>query len=325
LICAKLDPLHMFFSTPSTRDAFAHVSHTFSHESEDNATYYDINKEISWNSAWLSQITLSAATNFSPKGLIPPAITGLHNGDALQAWWDNGIRACVGDNTRSVLMNSQNEHWPYMTTKAANGFDGMQVTPRWATNIYYNCDSSDCTVKEWIDTSLGAVGNITTLLAIERAANSRHLLGLHHDPFMFHQANLRYTDVANTIVNGASGKYSLLQMWVETVTNEMTRLVNWPLITLKHDDISASFAARMARDNCVPAMSYTLSSDSKSITGVVVTTSTNSCSVPIPVTVPGAITNTGYTTEQIGSDPLTVWVPMTGKPVSLTFKTPVVL
>jgi len=323
--CIKLDSLYTFFSNPTYRDAFAHVSHTFTHEAENNATYSDINKEISWNKAWLTQSTLAAATNFSPKGLIPPAITGLHNGDALQAWYDNGIRSCVGDNTRSVLMNTQNEHWPYITTKAANGFDGMQVTPRWATNIYYNCDSSDCTVQEWINTSAGASGTIATLLDIERAANSRHLLGLHHDPFMFHQANLRYTDVTSTVVNGASGKYSLLQMWVETVLNEMTRLVNWPIVTLKHDDISASFASRMARDQCTPAMSYTLSSDAKTITGVVVTATGNTCSVPIPVTVPGAITNSGFTTEQIGTDPLTVWVPLSGSPVSLTLKTPVAL
>lgn len=28
--------------------------------------------------------------------------------------------------------------WPLMTTVALNGYDGVQITPRWATNIYYN-------------------------------------------------------------------------------------------------------------------------------------------------------------------------------------------
>jgi hypothetical protein len=41
---------------------------------------------------------------------------------------------------------------------------------------------------------------------------------------MFHQANLRQTDVANTVVNGVSQKLSLIQIWVETVVVEMTRL-----------------------------------------------------------------------------------------------------
>jgi len=43
---------------------------------------------------------------FSSNGIIPPAITGLHNGDAIRAWHDAGIRNVVGDNTRPSLMNS---------------------------------------------------------------------------------------------------------------------------------------------------------------------------------------------------------------------------
>lgn len=88
------------------RDSFSHISHTFTHESLDNASYYDVVKEISWNQAWLAQIGLSNAQRFSGIGLIPPAITGLHNGDALRAWWNNGIRNVVGDNTRPALLNT---------------------------------------------------------------------------------------------------------------------------------------------------------------------------------------------------------------------------
>jgi hypothetical protein len=82
-------------------------------------------------------VGLAAASKFST-GIIPPAITGLHNGDALRAWSDRGITNVVGDNTRPVLLNPVNEYWPLITTVAANGFAGMQITPRWATNIYYN-------------------------------------------------------------------------------------------------------------------------------------------------------------------------------------------
>jgi hypothetical protein len=62
----------------------------------------------------------------------------MHNGDAIKAWIDGGVTHVVGDNTRSVLMNQQNEMWPLMTTVAANGYAGAQINPRWATNIYYN-------------------------------------------------------------------------------------------------------------------------------------------------------------------------------------------
>jgi hypothetical protein len=135
--CTNLDSLKTWWATASNRDAFAHISHTFTHEDEDNATYFDVYQEISWNQAWLTQVGIAAASKFST-GLIPPAISGLHNGDALRAWSDRGITNVVGDNTRPVLLNPVNEYWPLITTVAANGFAGMQITPRWATNIYYN-------------------------------------------------------------------------------------------------------------------------------------------------------------------------------------------
>lgn len=131
-----------------------------------------------------------------------------------------------------------NEHWPLISTIEENGFAGIQITPRWATNIYYNCDLPDCTVLEWQVTSAGDPnGNITTLLALELQTNTRHLLGLHHDAFMFHQANLRFTGAAEYTINGVTAQLSLFQAWVETVTQEFTRLVTWPILTYKHDDV----------------------------------------------------------------------------------------
>ena len=105
-VCTNLDALKIWWATPANRDVFAHVSHTFTHEDENNATYYDVTREISWNAAWLSQVGIASASKFSPKGIIPPAITGLHNGDALRAWKDNGIVNVVGDNTRPALLNT---------------------------------------------------------------------------------------------------------------------------------------------------------------------------------------------------------------------------
>jgi hypothetical protein len=105
LTCASSDALAKWFQTPANRDAFAHISHTFAHESLNNATYSDANREIFFNKQWMSQVGISAASKFSAKGLIPPAITGLHNGDAIKAFMDNGITAVVGDNTRPVLKN----------------------------------------------------------------------------------------------------------------------------------------------------------------------------------------------------------------------------
>lgn len=130
LACTQLDDLGAWFQVASNRNQLAHISHTFSHLNLDNSTYSDTYKEIQFNQAFLAQVGLSSAT-FSPKGIIPPAISGLHNGDALRAWHDLGITAVVGDSSRPLLLNQQNEFWPYTTTVAQDGYDGMIVIPRW--------------------------------------------------------------------------------------------------------------------------------------------------------------------------------------------------
>lgn len=238
--CAQLDPVATWFK--NNPNVFAAVSHTFSHEELNNATYNDANREIYFNIAWMKQIGISAGNKFSPKGLIPPAITGLHNGDAIKAWMDNGIRFVVGDNTRPVLRNS-NPFYALTTTVAGNGYAGLTVIPRWATTIYYNCDTQACTTNEWIATS-GGSGTFTNLLNDARTVNTRYLLGLHPDPYMFHQANMRWGDTDQITVGNQSGKLSLMQIWVETITQELLRLTNWPVSSLTHDNLGQLFLDR---------------------------------------------------------------------------------
>ncbi len=93
--CLARDPLSTWFTNSANLNTFAHISHTFTHEDENNATYFDVNREITWNQAWLAQSGIAGAAKFSPNGIIPPAITGLHNGDAIKAWLDNGITHVV--------------------------------------------------------------------------------------------------------------------------------------------------------------------------------------------------------------------------------------
>jgi hypothetical protein len=234
--CLNLDPLKKFFDTNVQH--FTTITHTFTHEDEDNATYADVIKEIQWNQKWLAQSGIGAGDNFTPNGLIPPAITGLHNGDALRAWHDSGLTQCVGDNSRPVLRNQQNDMWPYITEEDANGFAGIQVNGRWPTRIYYNCDTANCTTQEWIDTSAG-VGGFDDLLAAEKADTMRYLAGLYHDAFMFHQANLRTTNNPGTAtINGVPKTLGIFQAWVETIVNEFVRVFDWPMLSLKQIDVS---------------------------------------------------------------------------------------
>ena len=318
LACCQLDKLATWFMTPANRDAFAHVSHTFTHLNLNNATYSDASKEIFFNQAWMKQVGIDAG-NFSPAGLIPPAITGMHNGDVIKAWLDNGITNVVGDNSRPILMNTDNVHHLLHSTVAANGYAGLNIMPRWPTSIYYDCDTQACTTQEWTDTSAGT-GKFADLLAFEKDVTSRYLFGLRHDPYMFHQANMRATGVSAYKV-GSQSVNSLLQIWVETVIQELVRLTNWPVTTLKHDDIAKSFLDREARDKCSPQLSYSYSADGKSITGATVSTANgNTCSVPVPVTFPGtaSVSSGSATSDKLGSEPLIMWATMSGSPVTFS-------
>lgn len=323
IACAKLDNLASWFMVPSNRDVFKHISHTFTHMNLDNSTYHDTAREIFFNQAWLKQVNITQGI-FSANGLIPPAITGMHNGDAIKAWIDNGITNVVGDNSRPVLMNPDHVHWPLISNTSENGYAGLNIMPRWPTSIYFDCDTQACTTQEWTDTASGD-GSFTDLLAFELDATIRYLFGLRHDPYMFHQANLRTTGVGSYKV-GSQTVNSLLQIWVETMIQEFTRISNWPVTTLKHDDTAQTFLDRMARDQCSPQLSYTYSSDGKSITGATVTANGNTCSVPIPVTFPGTATASGSTTsDKVGSEPLILWAKLSGSPVTFTLGSPVKL
>ncbi|KAL4782045.1 hypothetical protein BJX76DRAFT_369411 [Aspergillus varians] len=319
--CTNADSLLVWFQ--DHLNDYAYISHTFTHLEQNNATFSDINKEISFNQAWLEQTGFSAANRFTSNGIIPPAITGLHNGDALRAWSENGITNCVGDNTRPALLNTQNPMWPLFTTVATNGFDGVQINPRFATRIYYNCDTPACTTQEWIDTSAGA-GNFDDLLAVERSETLRHFFSLARDPYMFHQANLRNVGIDPITVNGETGQFSIFQAWVETIVAEFTRLVTWPVVSTTHQQMSDYFLQRYRRDQCGYTLSYILSNNQ--ITGVTVSANGNTCDAAIPVTFPDAPSNTqGFTTEQLGSDPVTVWAQLSGSPVTFTLTSPIAL
>ncbi|CRK16891.1 hypothetical protein BN1708_017523, partial [Verticillium longisporum] len=166
---------------------------------------------------------------------------------------------------------------------------------------------AECTTREWIETSAGK-GDFNSLLDNARAENTRHLLGLHADPYMFHQANMRQIDMPSITVGSQTGKMSLIMSWVETITQEMGRLTNWPITSLKHDDIGKSFSDRMALDQCEPKLSYSYSNGT-TISSVTVSAKGNSCSVPVPVTIPaGTVTSSGAVkADQVGSEPPIQW------------------
>ncbi|KAK7430755.1 hypothetical protein QQZ08_002799 [Neonectria magnoliae] len=185
--CAALDEFASWFMKP---DNINHFAHTFTHLELKNATYADTSREIHFNQDWMAQLGIDKAARFSARGLIPPAIIGLHNADVMKAWMDNDIyHVVVITPARSYAMRTA-KYWPWVSTVASNGYDGLIIIPRFATTIYYNCYTAECTTREWIATSAGS-GDYTSLLNQARTDNTRYLLSLMDGPYMFHQANMR--------------------------------------------------------------------------------------------------------------------------------------
>jgi hypothetical protein len=89
------------------------------------------------------------------------------------------------------------------------------------------------------------------------------------------------------------------------------------LIILKIQ-IAEIFNRRMLLDACKPIIQFTTTGGK--VSGFAVSCNSNTCQVPIPVTVARNLSDTkGFITEQLGSDPLTLWVKLDGEPVSFTF------
>jgi len=118
-------------------------------------------------------------------------------------------------------------------------------------------------------------------------------------------------------------------MWAETIGAKFVELTNWPLIALKEDDLITVYTQRMAKDQCNPStqLIYSANGNATVVTGFTVDASNHVCSVPIPVTLPsGSVTNLqGSTTEQVGNDPLTLWVTLSGAPKTFTLTQPITL
>lgn len=323
--CAALDDFASWFMVADNRNQFAHISHTFTHMGLNNATYHDASREIKFNQEWMAQTGIDQATRFSKNSLIPPAITGLHNGDVIQAWMDNGIYYVVGDNTRPLLRYTANPYWPLISNVADNGYDGLVIIPRWSTAIYYNCNTMTCDLNEWIATSAGS-GDFFTLLDNSKASTIRSLMSLQADAYMFHQANMHQTTVETTTIGDQTGKMSLVMLWTETMVQEMVRLTNWPLTSVKQDDLAQYFMDRKTVDLCNPKLSYVFSDDGHSIKAVTVTADGNTCAKPVPITIPsGSATASGgsITADVVGSEPPIQWVTLSGSPVTVTLASPI--
>ncbi|KAJ3026609.1 UNVERIFIED_CONTAM: hypothetical protein HDU68_005389 [Siphonaria sp. JEL0065] len=328
-----LDPLYNFFSASgnltSVTSKFLWCSHTFTHEIFNNNTYSDVINELSFNFHLASIWGLDSQPFWSNRSMVTPGISGIFNADALQALHDFGIVGVVGDSSRSKTLNSiRPRYWPLFTTVDDNGFDGIVVVPRQSASIYFNSTNQEYNTILY-NNIYGDASTFSDIMSREVKRNLRNLALLSWQPSMFHQANLRNADLPVVTAGSGTGKLGLMQQWVESVFGAWAQISNWPVLTVKQDDLTQKFVNRYIYENAGVSVVQIVGITSSGATaaGFNVTANTNCIA---PVTLPSSITATdigtlpaGATIEQIGVDSVTVWIPLTANaaPVSIWFGT----
>ncbi|OUM68760.1 Non-catalytic module family DOC2 [Piromyces sp. E2] len=307
------DPLFKYFNHNETaQKEFFWSSHTFTHENLDNASRTDVDNEIRLNIEFAELLGLTDKEWWSGSSMVTPQISGLHNKDAIDVFLQYGIKSATGDLSRKAITNAENPYLPFYTTKKSSNYEGFPIIPRTPTEIYYFCSTRDQDLyvynkmynfKYTFDKFLEAEGKRTFLLMSQ----------LRHEAHQFHQANLRYYK--------KQGKYgeSLLEDWTRGVLAVYNKYLEWPLISIKIDRQAEVFIERAKLEACGHESKILV--ENNKIVGVSVSATKGECIVPItvPTTVKKSSLPAGATLEQVGKDPLTVWVPVK-KGETKTFK-----
>jgi len=311
------DDLYKYFAHNETAQReFFWSSHTFTHENLDNASRSDVDNEIRLNIEVADMLGLTEKEYWSGGAIITPQISGLHNKDALEIFRKYGINSATGDLSRPAICNVSNPYLPYYTTMESSNLEGFPVVPRTPTEIYYFCSSREENTWMYNQIYHNYFGKDSTWDEIAERESKRTLLlmtKLRHEAHQFHQANLRYYK--------KEGEYgeSLLEDWTRSVVKLYTKYVDWPLISIKIDRQAETFIERAKLEACGHETKLVI--ENNKIVGITVTASEGECTVP--VTVPEGVDKSSLpsdaTLEQIGKDPLTVWVPLK-KGETKTFK-----
>ncbi|KAI8817680.1 uncharacterized protein EV422DRAFT_540498 [Fimicolochytrium jonesii] len=302
--------------TPAVQTGFYWLSHTYTHLQLDNATRYDIDNELQFNIHFATIAGIASYPTYTSRSLIPPAITGLHNADVLASFKANGIDFVTGDDTRDDVTNRTHPLHPWISSLASSNYAGYTVIPRQATVIYYNCSQpgENMILYNNMYAAVQGTKDFAYLMNYEIDRVTQILLNLRQDGFMFHQANLRNADqpLVTIAATGVQGKFGLLQIWSENVLGRLAQLVRWPLVTKDITSHSQTFLDRMERDYCGRSVLLT-----RNATHWLSLSATSASKCNVPITVPGPVLRADCpagvcTYEQIGVDPLTVWVALKG-------------
>jgi len=306
------DKLYDYFAkNPTAQDDFYWLTHTFGHHNLNFASFHDADMEIYFNIKITDEPYLGMYKRdcYSPHSIICPEISGLHNGHTLQAFAKNGIHYAVGDTSRRDLdPKDGNFYLPLITTTETSNFDGFLVIPRQPTEMYWDCSTAD-QILSLKKERTGESSDWKTHLENEGFNHVENFLKMRHDPYMFHEGNLRNVDAPEVDIHGTRDKFGLMQQWVETVVYEIKRYMDWPLITLKMDDLAETYIKRIDQKACQPKYTMVIDDQTFEISEIKISSTAGKCQVPLL-----AIRNTPFDektvdrVERFGNEPPTAWV-----------------
>ncbi|ORX42289.1 hypothetical protein BCR36DRAFT_587301 [Piromyces finnis] len=302
------DPVYNFLRNNDTiQREFFWSSHTFTHENLDQLDASDVDNEIRLNIEMAKYLGLLDTEYWSSSSIITPQISGLHNKDALDVFIQYGIHSATGDVSRNAITNLENPYLPFFTTLEGSNFEGFPIIPRTPTEVYYYCSTKE--ENTWVFNEIyreyyGRDSSYDEILDHESKRTLLLMTKLRHEAHQFHQANLRYYE--------KEGNYgeSLLEDWTRSVVNLYTKYVDWPLISIKISKQADIYVERAKLEACGHETKLIVENDQ--VVGVSVSASNGDCTVPItvPTNVKKSSLPADATLEQIGKDPLTVWIPL---------------
>jgi len=211
------------------------------------ATSEDVINQINTNIKMAVRLSIYD-NNFSKRTIITPGSSGLHNVDAIEAFFNRSIISASGNINRPDITKDEfyekNAYLPWRTTEESSNIANFSVIPRIPTMIFSECSTPlENTVKynrifegTGIGTSFDEILNRDSQMAL------LYLLQLRHNPFQFHQSNLRSADLPS--------KKSLIELWTEKLIDTYNKYVKWPIISLKVDDIHNTFLEREKYEKC---------------------------------------------------------------------------
>lgn len=283
----------LLMKAQDTLKDFYWVTHTFTHGDLNWLSFIQSKWELETNVLIANDFIKDNKQWFSPQAIVTPRISGFFNPGALRALDTVGIKYAVGDNTRKELL-PPHIHRGLYTTKEFNGYDGIFIVPRYATEIYYNVSTPRDLSAEYNFIYRKYFGKDSTpqeILDRERDRVLKQLLSYEYAPYMFHQANLRSFEW-----EGSSKRESLVGLWIKTVVHGLREYSNLPILSEKLENLAHRFLDRMANEDCQAEVIQTL--ENSRLTSVKVKTK-NEC--PIWITgVNGKLE--GWNNETYGPD-----------------------